>query len=267
MGKFTKIMWENSNQIIFLGTGTSQGVPPIGCKHPVCLSDNPKDKRLRASAMIHYHGKNILIDCGPDFRQQMLRENLDHIDAILITHEHNDHIIGMDDVRPLNFKSGKDMPIYGLPRVLDEIKMRFPYAFAKNKYPGTPSFDLRTVNDAPFFVDDVEIIPLQVMHGKLPILGYRMGNLAYMTDISEISNETLLQLNSLDILVIDALRKEPEHHSHLTLQQAITYAEKIQPKETYFIHMNQDMGFHDEVEKELPTNMHLAYDGLHVKFG
>lgn len=260
-------MWENSNQIIFLGTGTSQGVPVIGCTHPVCLSNNAKDKRLRASVMIRYQGKNILIDCGPDFRQQMLRENLDHVDAILITHEHNDHIIGLDDVRPLNFKSGKDMPIYGLPRVLKEIKMRFPYAFAQNKYPGTPSFDLRTVNDTSFFIDDIEIIPLQVLHGKLPILGYRIGNLAYMTDIREIPDETLLQLNGLDILVIDALRIEPEHHSHLTLQQAMAYAKKIQPKATYFIHMNQYIGFHDEVEKELPANMHLAYDGLRVNLG
>ena len=258
-------MSKKSNQIIFLGTGTSQGVPVIGCTHEVCLSNDPKDKRLRASAVIQYQGLNLLIDCGPDFRQQMLRENLDHIDAILITHEHNDHIIGLDDVRPLNFKTGKEMRVYALPRVLNEITNRFPYAFGENKYPGAPGFELIPIHDR-FRIKDVEIIPLEVLHGKLPILGFRIGNLAYLTDMNFIPESTIDQLNGLDVLVIDALRKSPEHHSHLTLNQAMAYAEKLKPKQTYFIHMSHHMGFHKSLNAELPKDMQLAYDGLKVNF-
>lgn len=259
-------MSENSNQIIFLGTGTSQGVPYIGCEHPVCLSSNPKDKRLRSSAMIQYQGKNLLIDCGPDFRTQMLRENLSIVDAILITHEHNDHIIGLDDVRPINFKLGRDMRLYSLPRVLDEVKMRFPYAFIQEKYPGVPGFELFPITQSTFNIDGIKITSLNVMHGKLPILGYRIGGLAYLTDVSFIPESTLEKLHNLDVLVIDSLRKEKSHHSHLILEQSIAYAQKIGAKKTYFIHMNQHMGFHDETEKELPENIHLAYDGLRVSF-
>lgn len=259
-------MLEKPNEIIFLGTGTSQGVPVIGCKHPVCLSENPKDKRLRTSAFIKTKGINILLDCGPDFRQQMLRENLDRIDAILLTHEHNDHIIGLDDVRPINFLTQKDMPIYALPRVINEVKSRFPYAFVNEKYPGAPEFQVNEIKTSYINVEGIEIIPLDVMHGKLPILGYRIGNLAYLTDISFIPKETIDKLKGLDILVIDALRKSPKHHSHLTLDEAIEYSKMIKPKQTYFIHINHHMGFHDIVEKELPDDFHLAYDGLKLQF-
>ena len=266
MGKFTKIMSENQNQLIFLGTGTSQGVPVIGSNHPVCLSENPKDKRLRASAFVQYNELNLLIDCGPDFRQQMLREKLNAVDAILVTHEHNDHIIGLDDVRPLNFRTKKDMPVYAQQRVLDEIQYRFPYIFAANKYPGAPSVKLNPIDHESFSIGGVQISPLPVMHGNLPTLGFRIGNMAYLTDISHIPETTFALLENLDILVIDALRKEPEHYSHLTLSQAVAYAGKIGARNTYFTHLSHHIGFYEEVNKELPENMHLAYDGLRLNF-
>lgn len=267
MGKFTKIMSEKNNEIIFLGTGTSQGVPTIGCKHPVCLSNNPKDKRLRSAVFIKIKGKNILIDCGPDFRQQMLRENLESIDITLITHEHTDHIIGLDDMRPIYFHTGIAPKIYSIPRVLNTIKDRFPYAFAENKYPGAPSFELIEVKEnTPFEVDGIEIIPLGVLHGKLETLGFRIGSLAYLTDIKTIPDETMELLKGLDILVIDALRQEREHHSHLLLKESMNYAKQINAKQTCFTHMSHEIGFHDEVEKSLPDDMHLAYDGLRLKF-
>lgn len=259
-------MSDNSNQFIFLGTGTSQGVPVIGCTDPVCLSNNPKDKRLRASAMVIYQGKHILIDCGPDFRQQMLRENLDQVDAILVTHEHNDHIIGLDDVRPLNFKMKKDMPIYGLSRVIKDIEYRFPYVFSSFKYPGVPSLELIPISDQIFEIQGVKITPLPVKHGNLDILGYRIGNMAYLTDISAIPDETMSKLKDLDILVIDALRQNVSHHSHLILEEAIAYAEKIGAKKTYFTHISFEMGFYEIIEKELPPHMHLSYDGLKLNF-
>lgn len=255
-----------NNKLVFLGTGTSQGVPVIGSNHPVCLSDAPQDKRLRSSVMVHHKGQNLLIDCGPDFRQQMLRAGLDRVDAILITHEHNDHIIGLDDVRPLNFKYEKDMPIYAMPRVIDEIKTRFPYVFALHNYPGLPAFDLNKITAEKFNINQSEIIPLPILHGKLPILGYRIGNLAYITDVSHVSDDTLSKLENLEILVVGALRKEPRHHSHFTLGEAIEMAQKVNAGKTYFTHISHLMGFHNEVEKELPSNMHLAYDGLELNF-
>lgn len=266
MGKFTKIMSEKSNAVIFLGTGTSQGVPAIGCKDPVCLSNDPRDKRLRASVMVIYNGLHFLIDCGPDFRQQMLRENLDRVDAILVTHEHNDHIIGMDDVRPLNFRTKKEMPVYSLPRVLNEVKNRFPYIFSDERYPGAPSVSLNPIGEEPFWIGKEKVIPLPVMHGSLTTLGFRIGNMAYMTDISFIPEKTIEKLAGLEVLVIDALRQGPEHHSHLVLPQAVEYANRIKAKQTFFTHMNHQIGFHEEVNRMLPPNMQLAWDGLSVPF-
>ncbi|MXV37520.1 MBL fold metallo-hydrolase [Flavobacteriaceae bacterium Ap0902] len=261
------MMLEKENEIIFLGTGTSQGVPPIGCTHPVCLSDDPRDKRLRASVMIKYHGKTILIDCGPDFRQQMLREDMDYVDAILVTHEHNDHIIGLDDMRAVYFKSHKVPVIYSIPRVLNDIKVRFPYAFTKFKYPGVPTFDLQEIEpNKPFFVEGIEVLSLHVLHGGLPILGFRIGGLAYITDVKIIPPETLKLLEGLDILVIDALRQKKTHHSHLLLDEAIQYGKQIGAKQTYFTHISHNLGFYKEVEKTLPEGMHLAYDQLRLKF-
>lgn len=259
-------MLQSENKLIFLGTGTSQGIPVIGSDHPVCLSSDPRDKRLRSSVLVQYLGKNILIDCGPDFRQQMLRENLSHIDCILLTHEHNDHLIGMDDLRPILFRSKKKIPVYGEFRVLDQVKNRFPYAFIEHKYPGVPSFDIHTISDLPFnYTKDIQIIPLRILHGQLPILGFRIGNLAYMTDVSTIPNETLEQLSNLDILVIGALRKT-EHHSHMSLSQAVKAAKQIGAKNTYITHIGHEMGFHAKVNQELPTNIQLSHDGLHLNF-
>lgn len=257
-------MIEPNLKLIFLGTGTSQGVPIIGSKEPVCLSTNAKDKRLRSSVYVEYKQKKILIDCGPDFRYQMLRENLSHIDAVLLTHEHNDHVIGLDDIRAINFLQKKDMPLYGLPRVLDSIKTRFPYAFEEHRYPGIPRFNLIPVHDK-FNIDGLEITPLPILHGKLPILGYRIGNMAYLTDVLEIPPSTLSLLHGIDTLIIGALRKEPKHHSHLTLPEAIDMANKIGARQTFFTHMSHRIGFHEEVEKELPTHTHLAYDQLRLE--
>ncbi|MDO5510976.1 MAG: MBL fold metallo-hydrolase [Weeksellaceae bacterium] len=259
-------MAHTENKLIFLGTGTSQGIPVIGSKHPVCLSQDTKDKRLRSSIYVQYQGQNILIDCGPDFRQQMLRAQLSSIDSVLITHEHNDHIIGMDDLRPILFRSSEEIPIYAEQRVIDDIKTRFPYAFQKEKYPGVPSFSVHTIDTQPFHTaSKVEIIPLRVIHGQLPILGYRIGNMAYCTDVSHIPSETLEQLQNLDILILGALRQTP-HHSHMTLKQAINYANEIGAKNTYITHIGHEMGFHEQVSKSLKPHVHLSYDGLQLSF-
>lgn len=192
----------------FLGTGTSQGIPVIGSDHPVCKSNDPKDKRLRTSAILTTDaGNKILIDCGPDFRQQMLTNNETRLDAVLLTHEHNDHIIGLDDLRPLIFQNEKNMPIYCSTRVKEEITQRFPYAFSDNKYPGAPSFDI-TIIEKKLSILDTEIEPIEVMHGKLPILGFKIKNLAYITDANFISNEEKQKLKNLDVLIINCLRKE-----------------------------------------------------------
>ncbi|QAR29910.1 MBL fold metallo-hydrolase [Ornithobacterium rhinotracheale] len=260
-------MKENNQTVIFLGTGTSQGIPIIGAKDPVSLSTNPKDKRLRSSVFIEYQGKKILIDCGPDFRMQMLRENLDDIDFILLTHEHNDHIIGLDDVRPINYLHNKDMPIYALQRVVDSVKERFPYAFIPHEYPGLPKFDLQPIEYSiqPINIQGVEVQPLPILHGKLPILGYRIGDFAYLTDVYAVHEETKRKLKDLTVVVIGALRQSKPHHSHLLLDQAIELAHEIGAQTTYFTHIGHEMGFYEEVEKILPPHMHLAYDGLKIK--
>ena len=259
---------EKSNcKVTFLGTGTSQGVPIIGAKDPVSLSDDFRDKRLRSSVYIEYKGKKILIDCGPDFRTQMLRENLDDIDFILLTHEHTDHIIGLDDVRPINYLHNKDMPIYALQRVVNAVKDRFSYAFIPHEYPGLPKYELHTINpEEKINIDRVEVVPLPILHGKLPILGYRIGDFAYLTDVHEVPESTKKLLTGLKVIVIGALRKKPLHHSHLTLGEAIELAKEINAKQTYFTHISYEMGFYKEVQEELPPTMHLAYDGLKLNF-
>lgn len=253
-------------KIKFLGTGTSQGVPIIGLNHPVCFSENPKDKRLRCSALITTdEGKKILIDCGPDFRQQMLNNQENKVDAVLLTHEHNDHMIGLDDLRPIIFQNGKNMPIYCLKRTADEIQQRFPYAFAEEKYPGAPSFDLHFIKDN-FEVENTLITPINIIHSKLPILGFKLKNLAYITDASAIPEKELEKVKKLDILIINCLRKEKPHHSHFILPDILDLVEKLKPKQTYLTHMSHLIGFHDETEKELPNHIHLAYDGLEIEF-
>lgn len=251
----------------FLGTGTSQGIPVIGSTHPVCLSTNKKDKRLRASVMItDDEGKKILIDCGPDFRQQMLVNNESTVDFLLLTHEHNDHVIGLDDLRPIIFQTRKDISIYSLSRVNNEIKNRFPYAFVEDRYPGAPSFELIDINNEPFTLGNTKITPINVLHHQLPVLGYKFKNLAYITDASYISDEEKEKLKNLDYLIINCLRKSDPHIAHFILPEIIELVDEIKPKNTFLTHISNKFGFHDEVEKELPDHIHLSYDGLEIDF-
>jgi len=251
-------------KLIFFGTGTSQGIPVIGSKHEVCFSKDIKDKRLRSSALIEVKGKSILIDCGPDFRQQMLLNSKSNLDAILLTHEHNDHVLGLDDVRPINFQKQKDIPLYGLRRTLHEVKLRFPYAFVSEKYPGTPGFELNNIDENPFFIDEIEILPINILHGILPIIGYRIENLAYITDASFVEEIEFEKLKNLEVLVINSLRKESKHPSHFILEESLDFINKVKPNKAYITHISHLMGFHEEVQKTLPKNVFLAYDGLEI---
>lgn len=248
-------------KVTFLGTGTSQGVPPIGCQSEVCLSENPKDKRLRASVLVQWDGKDIIIDTGPDFRYQMLRQQLNNVDAILFTHEHRDHTAGLDDIRPINYIQEKRVPVYLTDQVLTSLKDQFAYIFEPVPYPGIPELDFHIIENKPFQLFDKNIIPIQVLHYKLPVLGFRMGNFAYITDANYISEKELEKLNGVEVLVLNALRKT-EHISHFTLQQATELAQQIGAKQTYFTHMSHQIGLHDEVCAELPNGIDLAYDGL-----
>ena len=258
-------MAKSNIKIHFLGTGTSQGIPIIGSDHPVCLSTNQKDKRLRSSLLLEKDGKIITIDSGPDFRQQMLRYNAQRLDGILYTHEHNDHVLGLDDIRPLVFKSGEDMNVYGLKRVLDELHNRFPYMFAEHKYPGVPTVIENVIEEDKFLVAGFTIEPIKILHGPLPILGYLIDDkIAYLTDVKTIPTESLEKLRGVEVLIISALRVEQEHFSHILLDEAIRYADLIGAKQTYFTHISHHLGFHDEVEKQLPKGKYLAYDTLEI---
>ena len=249
-------------KITFLGTGTSQGIPVIGSDHPVSFSKDLKDKRLRSSILIEYKNLHFTIDCGPDFRQQMLRVNCKKLDGIIFTHEHADHTTGIDDVRPFFFRQGK-IPIFLNERVLRSLENRFAYIFdPKYKYPGAPDFEVNTIEkNKNFYISDLEITPIESMHLKLPVFGYRIKNFAYLTDVKTISDEELKKLKGLDTLVINALRFEP-HPSHLNVEEAIEIIDQIKPKNTFFTHISHNMGFHEEVCKKLPKNVTLAYDGL-----
>ncbi|MDO4228935.1 MAG: MBL fold metallo-hydrolase [Capnocytophaga sp.] len=248
-------------KIILLGTGTSQGIPIIGSNHPVGFSKNEKDKRLRTSALISWDNVNLVIDCGSDFRQQMLKHNVNHLEAILFTHEHADHTAGMDDIRPFVYQQG-DMPIYALPRVISELKKRFEYIFkTENRYPGAPSVGINEVENLPFELYGKTIIPIEVMHGELPILGYRIEKMAYITDAKTLSTSELDKLYGLEVLILNCLREET-HPTHLNLEEALKIIEIIKPKRTYFTHISQTFGFHDEISKKLPPNVFLGYDNL-----
>ncbi|HLV24137.1 MAG TPA: MBL fold metallo-hydrolase [Moheibacter sp.] len=253
-------------KIQFLGTGTSQGIPVIGSDHPVNFSTNPKDKRLRSSVLLSKNGQNIVIDCGPDFRQQILRANVRNLEAILFTHEHNDHVLGIDDTRSLTHFAEKPMDIYGTVRTLNEIKLRFPYAFAKEKYPGAPSFQEHIIKNQTFHVAGFKIEPLEVLHGNLPILGFLIDEkFAYITDASFLSEKTLEKIQNVEVLVLNALRKKEKHHSHFTLEQALEIADQIKARKAYFTHISLTLGFHAEVLEELPPNRFLAYDQLEIE--
>ncbi len=249
--------------ITFLGTGTSTGVPQIGCECPVCRSTDMRDKRLRCSGLIEVNGQRILIDCGPDFREQMIRLNdFRAIDAVLITHEHYDHVGGLDDLRP--FCVFGDMTVYAEHYTAERLRQRIPYCFAEQLYPGVPRIELKELTALqPFTVGSVEIMPIRVFHAKMPILGYRIGKMAWITDMLELPDVSLEQLKDLDVLVLNALRREP-HISHQTLEQALSTAKRVGARQTYLIHMSHQMGLYSEVSKILPDTISLAYDGLSI---
>ncbi|GAB4020287.1 MBL fold metallo-hydrolase [Spirosoma sp. KCTC 42546] len=250
--------------ITLLGTGTSSGVPLIGCQCDVCRSVDFRDKRLRTSAHISVNGRSFVIDTGPDFRQQVLRLNLLQLDAVLFTHEHKDHTAGLDEVRAYNFRSGQDMPVYGRPTVLAQLQREFAYIFAEHKYPGTPHVLLNEIRNEPFEVLGIPIIPIEVMHHKLPVFGYRIGDFSYLTDLNYIADEELEKVKGSKVLVVDALQRQA-HISHFTLDQAIALAQRVNADRTYFVHISHKLGLHNEVEKELPAGIRLGYDGLQIR--
>jgi phosphoribosyl 1,2-cyclic phosphate phosphodiesterase len=250
-------------KITFLGTGTSQGIPVITCKCAVCQSADYRDKRLRVSVLVETEDKTIVIDSGPDFRYQMLRAGVQDLDAILFTHEHKDHVAGLDDIRPFNYLLKKNIDIYATERVQHALKREFSYIFAEAHYPGLPQIDLHTITDQPFYIGSTKVVPLNVMHYKLPILGFRIGDFTYITDAKTIANETLEKVKGTRILVVNALQRE-EHISHFTLNEAIAFAQKVGAETTYFTHISHNLGLHSVVEKDLPINIKLAHDGLMI---
>lgn len=251
-------------EVTFLGTGTSQGIPIIGSDHPVCLSKDPKDKRLRVSVLVNWDGENILIDCGPDFRAQMLSNQVTTLDAILYTHEHNDHTAGLDDIRPFFFRQG-EIPIYAHKRVLECLKKRFDYIFQSpgEKYPGAPGVLVNEVTNQPFKVKDKTIVPVDMLHNRLQVFGYRLGDFVYLTDVKTIKDREVEKLKGAKVLVVSALRRKP-HPSHFNLEDALAFIKRIQPEKAYLTHISHLLGFHEEVQAELPENVFLAYDNLKV---
>jgi len=250
-------------KITFLGTGTSQGVPVIACECATCLSSDPKDNRLRAALLVETVHNTIVIDAGPDFRQQMLRANVKKLDAIFLTHEHKDHIAGMDDLRAFNYKSQSAIDIYAEDRVLHAVRKEYAYVFSENQYPGVPKMELHTVDNYNIKLKEDTIIPLRIFHYRLPILGFRIGNLGYITDANYIPEETKEKLIGVKYLVINALRKE-KHISHFSLGEALSFIEEISPRKAYITHIGHQMGIHAVVNSDLPANVTLAWDGLEV---
>ncbi|MEX0967199.1 MAG: MBL fold metallo-hydrolase [Bacteroidia bacterium] len=251
-------------KITFLGTGTSGGVPMIGCHCEVCRSTDPHDKRLRTSVLIEEQGKVLVVDTGPDFRQQMLNADVGHLDAVLFTHEHRDHTAGLDEVRAFNFLQRKPMDVFATPQVQDNLRKSFAYIFANWSYPGIPKLEMHLIGKTPFTVHGIKVVPVEVTHYKLPVTCFRIGDFSYITDANAIAPQELKKLEGTKILVLNALRKE-QHISHFTLEEAITLSREINPEQTYFTHISHQMGLHRTVEKELPPNMHLAYDGLQLE--
>ena len=253
-------LWFMRVEFTFLGTGTSQGVPIIGCDCAVCQSSSPRDKRLRSSLLVKAGGANVVIDTGPDFRQQCLRAEVQTLDAVVFTHEHKDHVAGLDDIRPFNFHSRTDMPVFATERVGIALQREFQYIF-EAQYPGVPRVELNRIETEPFAIGSATWWPLPVHHHELPVLGFRVGGLAYITDANAISNTALERLRGVDVLVLNALRREP-HLSHFTLEEALEWAKRVGARQTYFTHISHQLGFHDDVNAELPTGVALAWDGL-----
>ncbi|MFD2787541.1 MBL fold metallo-hydrolase [Hymenobacter rubripertinctus] len=252
-------------QVTFLGTGTSQGVPVIGCACAVCRSVDYRDKRLRVSVHLQVRGKSIVIDSGPDFRQQALREQINHLDALVFTHEHKDHTGGLDDIRAYNFRQQQDMPLHAEPRVLAQLKQEYAYIFAEHKYPGIPQVKLHPIlNDQDVFqVEGVGFQPIRALHYKLPVLGFRVGNFTYLTDANHLGPEALEQMRGSEVIVLNALRHE-KHISHFTLREAVDILEDLAPTRAYLTHISHQLGRHREVEAQLPDFIRLAYDGLRI---
>jgi phosphoribosyl 1,2-cyclic phosphate phosphodiesterase len=251
-------------RVTFLGTGTSQGIPVIGSDHPVCLSKDPRDQRLRSSVLVQTDTLNLVIDTGPDFRQQMLRTDIKKIDAILFTHEHRDHTAGFDDVRPFNFMQSSPMQVFATKRVCDALHRDYSYIFEDNPYPGAPSADLHIIENNPFDVFGQKIIPIEVMHLQLPVLGFRIGDFTYITDAKAIAPDELDKARGSKVLVLNALRIQ-EHYSHFNLKEALDIVRQIAPERAYFTHISHLLGFHAKVEATLPKNVFLAYDTLQIK--
>lgn len=250
-------------KVTFLGTGTSQGIPVIGSSHPVCLSDNPKDKRLRVSVLVEWDNYSYVIDCGADFRQQMLRAKCTKVDGVIFTHEHADHVMGLDDIRPFFFRQG-NIDLYAHPRVMKALERTFSYIFeTENKYPGAPSVNEHYIDGNPFAIRDLKVVPIDGLHNTLQVYGYRFDNFAYLTDMKTVSDTEIKKLHNLEVLVINALREEP-HVSHFNLEEALDFISKVNPKRAYLTHISHHMGFHDEVQQKLPENVYLAYDNLQI---
>ncbi|MCS4433623.1 MBL fold metallo-hydrolase [Aquiflexum gelatinilyticum] len=250
-------------KVTFLGTGTSQGVPVIACDCPVCSSLDYRDKRLRSSIHLEIEGKSLVVDTGPDFRQQMIREKIHHLDAVLFTHEHKDHTGGLDDIRSYNFLQKKDMPIYGTKKVLNQIKREFAYIFEEVRYPGVPSVITHEIVNEPFSAEGIQVVPIQVLHYRLPVFGFRFGDFTYITDAKYIDDTELEKIKGTKVLVLNALQQS-HHLSHFTLEEAIQLVHLIKPELAYFTHISHRLGTHQEVEKTLPPNIHLAFDGLKI---
>ncbi len=248
-------------KVTVLGTGTSQGIPVVACNCKVCNSSDKLDKRLRTSIMLETPTTTLVIDAGPDFRQQMLREQVTKLDGILITHEHKDHIGGLDDVRAFNWVQKKAMDIYARENAIDKIKKEFSYAFGENKYPGVPEIKLHCIENKSFKINDIEILPINALHHRLPVFGFRIGDFSYLTDANKIQPEELNKLKGSKYVIINALRRE-KHISHFSLEEAVDILVNLKPKYGYLIHISHQMGFSKEINRELPGNISLAFDGL-----
>jgi len=250
-------------KITFLGTGTSTGVPVVACDCNVCKSNDFRDKRLRTSVMVEINGQNFIIDCGPDFRYQMIREKVEDITAIVFTHGHRDHIAGLDDVRAFNYVLNKTVDVFASEAVIESIKREFPYIFTEKRFFGAPQLDFHIIENNKFMVQDIEFLPIEVLHHKLSVFGFRIGNFSYITDASFIAPEEKKKLSGSEVLVINALRKS-KHISHFSLSEAIEVINEVKPARAYITHLSHFIGLHNEIQKNLPENIYLAYDGLKV---